>query len=90
VSSVVPLLLAAGDPVQILLASGVLLILVVIGGAVIFWARRQIKKPSRDEMAFSLSDLRRLRDEGKLSEEEYERARDSLLKVARGDGEDAR
>ncbi len=89
-SSIGPLLLAAGDPVQILLASGLLLILVVIGGAVIFWARRQIKRPSRDEMAFSLSDLRRLRDEGRLSEEEYERARDILVKAARGSGEDAR
>lgn len=50
------------------------------------WFRRHFlggpKRREREPIGFSLSDLRRLRDEGKITTEEYERTRDRLVHSA--------
>lgn len=65
--------------VAAVLAAG--LVLVVLAA----WARRRLVARKDDPITatgFSLSDLRRLRDEGKMSPEEYERARQLIVATA--------
>lgn len=72
-SQLVPLLVALG-------------VLVIIGGMVISWARRSLlEKDSGDDSVVELPELRRLRDSGAISREEYEVARDALIGRAPGE-----
>ena len=69
--------------VPLLIALG---ILVIIGGVVISWARKSLlDKETEQDAAVELPELRRLRDSGAISREEYEVARDAL--VGRSSGE---
>lgn len=65
---------------RIILWSAVLIGLAIGGFALAAWARRRLQgtddKPAE---GFSLADLRRLHKEGRITTEEYERARSSLL-----------
>ena len=69
-------------------AGWVLLILVVLVTALLLamWVKRQILgRPgsrAREGAGFTLSDLRELRREGKISQEEYERTRDRIVQAA--------
>ncbi len=57
-----------------------LLIGVVVVGAVIIWlARRAVDRASDSGGGFSLHELRQLHASGQLSDEEYERAKASII-----------
>lgn len=72
-SRLVPLLVALG-------------VLVIIGGIVISWARRSLLERDRgNDSVVELPELRRLRDSGAISREEYEVARDALIGRAPGE-----
>lgn len=63
--------------VPLLIALGVL---VVIGGIVISWARKSLLDKETDhDTTVELPELRRLRDSGAITREEYEVARDALI-----------
>jgi uncharacterized protein YneF (UPF0154 family) len=54
----------------------VLVVAIVVGFAIAVWVKRRITEPeSPASPGFSLEDLRQLHREGKLSDQEYERAR---------------
>lgn len=50
------------------------------------WFRRQFlggtRRSALEPIGFSLADLRRLRDQGKITQEEYERTRDRIVHSA--------
>ncbi|MEI8197781.1 MAG: SHOCT domain-containing protein [Phycisphaerae bacterium] len=66
-----------------------LILLVLAGGIVITFIRRHLKEPGGQDGqsgGFSLADLKRMRAEGHLTEEEYQAARAKLIaQVKQGD-----
>jgi hypothetical protein len=64
----------------ILLTLGFLAVLAFAGFVVAMRLRRWARDPHADaEVPFSLEDLRRLHREGRLSDDEFRRAHDSML-----------
>lgn len=64
----------------ILLALGFLAVLAFAGFLVAMRLRRWAKDPHADaEIPFSLEDLRRLHREGRITDDEFRRAHDSML-----------
>ena len=62
--------------VQILVAGGVLLVILLVGGAVWKWLRRRLSKPIAPiGSGFTIDDLERLRRQGTISDEEFGRLR---------------
>ena len=60
----------------------VLAVLVIVGAVVVCRLRRTAVGPvalEGDRVSFSLQQLRQMRDEGVLSQEEYQRIREKLL-----------
>jgi len=71
----------------------VLLIVAVLAGlALVYWVKRRVMGDAEEgpSVGLTLEDLRRLHREGKLSAEEYERARSrmvaGMLRTEKGDG----
>jgi len=60
-----------------------LLAFTIVGGVIIFGLRRKLKNPPSTLIAFTLGDLKKLRDEGLISNEEYERAKQSIVDFVR-------
>ena len=70
--------------VQILIACGVLVVLLIAGFVVVTMVRRRMDTP--DESAgsgFSLSDLRRLYQDGEMTAEEFEKAKVMVVQAAK-------
>ena len=67
----------------VLLPLAILLVIVVAGWFGIRWIGKWSKSDESDRVPFSLEDLRRLRREGALSEEEFERAKEQRLSAAK-------
>lgn len=51
----------------------------IVGGIIIFYVRKRLKSSPSSSTTFTLSELRKMRDEGSMSEEEYEQARRSII-----------
>jgi uncharacterized membrane protein len=57
----------------------ILVAVVVVGFIVVVWVKRRIQQPdSAPTLGFSLADLRELHRTGKISDEEFERARGKM------------
>ena len=56
-----------------------LLMFTIVGGVIILVLRKKLKSDIKATNTFTLGELKELRDEGKMSEEEYERARQSII-----------
>ena len=69
--------------IDVLPATILLIAFAIVGGIIIFLVRKKLKSTPTKTTTFSLSELRKLRDEGTLSEEEYERARQSIIAHSR-------
>ena len=68
----------------------VLIAFVVVGGIVLFLIRRQINAGSSGAVEpFTLEGLRRLRAEGQITDDEFEKARAALISRMTGRSEDA-
>jgi membrane protein implicated in regulation of membrane protease activity len=64
-----------------------LLVLAVIGGIVIMLVRRWVRSSEAPpEEGFTLHDLRQLHAAGRLSDEEFERAKATLIERVKGAG----
>ncbi|MBT4584763.1 MAG: hypothetical protein HOC93_06755 [Phycisphaerae bacterium] len=73
-----------GSVLQEILPSTILLIvLVIIGGVIILRARKMAKGSPKSEMPFTLAELRKLHKRGELSDEEFKRAKASMINKAR-------
>lgn len=69
--------------IDLLPATILLIAFTIVGGIIIFIVRKNLKSTTSKTTTFSLSELRKLRDEGTLSEEEYEQARQSIIDHSR-------
>ena len=57
----------------------VLVVIVLVGAAVLFYVRRSMSSDSSASAGFTLQDLRDLHASGQISLEEFERARDAMI-----------
>jgi hypothetical protein len=64
---------------ELLPAIILLLAFAIVGSVLILALRRKLKEPTSATIAFTLGDLRKLRDQGDISAEEYDRAKDSII-----------
>jgi hypothetical protein len=64
---------------DILPAIILLLAFTIAGGIIILGIRRKLKQPPTTTIAFTLGDLKKLRDEGAITHDEYERAKESII-----------
>ena len=70
---------AANDSKAILVWSLVLLAVVIVGFVLVLWVKRRLRQVDEaPTLGFSLADLRELHRTGKISDEEYERARGKM------------
>ncbi|MFB0986518.1 MAG: SHOCT domain-containing protein [Phycisphaerales bacterium] len=59
---------------------GLLVILILLGGGVAIWLRKRMAVNGDDSSAgFILADLRRMRDQGEISSEEFESAKSKMI-----------
>ncbi|MBC23793.1 MAG: hypothetical protein CMJ32_07770 [Phycisphaerae bacterium] len=67
---------------------GLLLLVVIVGGAFVLMIRRTTKSQGPGQGGFTLEDIRQLHRSGELSDEEFQKAREALIQQARShDGE---
>ena len=57
----------------------VLLAIAVGGGILILWIRRSLKTQAEAPQGFTLEDLRRMHKSGELSDDEFARAKETML-----------
>jgi len=57
-----------------------LLAFTIVGAVIIFIIRRKLIEPPSTTITFTLSDLRKLQDQGDISTEEYDRAKESIIR----------
>ncbi|MFO0874776.1 MAG: hypothetical protein U0575_12500 [Phycisphaerales bacterium] len=62
-----------------------LVALVIVGWIALVWIRRRLRTDEPQDVAFTLDSLRKLRREGRLSDAEFEKARDAMVAAARRD-----
>jgi cytochrome c-type biogenesis protein CcmH/NrfG len=72
------------DPTPILIGAGVLIVIVIIGAIAVLWARRRMRGDDADiadvpVAGFTLGDLKRLHQAGQISNEEFEKARATVV-----------
>lgn len=75
-------MLLGGMFTDLLPAIILLLSITIIGWVVILRLRRGLKNSAKPTMVFSLRDLEKMRSDGKLSEEEYRRAKRLIIDQA--------
>jgi cytochrome b len=76
------MVLADGDPIGIVIACAMLLVVVSIGAYGVIWLRKRLwgrDDPTLTSTGFTLGDLRHLHRAGKLSDEEFQKARDKIV-----------
>jgi hypothetical protein len=75
----------------VVVACLVLMVAALILFAAIAWYRKRWLDPgSSSSEAWTLDDLRRLRDEGAMNEQEYQAARSAMIEAYRGKGSEGR
>lgn len=85
------LVLGANDAGTELLALlpwlGLVFVLILVGGVVVLMVRNRLRAGQEtppEDTGFTLADLRKLRDRGELSAEEYELARVKMIAKVKG------
>ena len=70
---------------QVVFWSVVLVAVITVGLVVVSRVKRRLQANDAEEVSagFSLSDLRRMRDEGEVSAEEYDKARSRVIDAAK-------
>jgi hypothetical protein len=83
--SPMPFLSQTSDSFTIILACAGLIVFCVIGAMLVLWVRRRLlaKSDAPGSTGFSLSDLRELHRTGKMSDEEFAKARDRVVAAAK-------
>lgn len=57
--------------------------LVIVGWFALAWIRRRMRADDPQDAPFTLDALRKLHREGRLSDDEFKRARDTIVEAAR-------
>ena len=74
----------------VLIACLALLLVVLVASVLVVYVRRRWIGGSEGNVeSWTLSDLRRLRDEGRLSAEEFEAMRTAMIRAVKGENRDA-
>ena len=69
-----------GDSVtEILPAAGLLLLFAIAGSVIILRLRKKFTSPPNNTITFSLGELKKMREDGAITLEEYERAKQSII-----------
>lgn len=69
---------ATGDWTPVFVWCFILIVVVLIGFFVATWLRKRLNQADDQGIGFSLAELREMRNAGKLSQEEFERAKTRL------------
>src|SRR5688572_4124331 len=82
---IVPPILAESGMASVVFWSLVLIALLLGGYFTVMWLRRTLKEEddAPSPIGFTLSDLRQLHREGKMTDEEFERARGKMVAAAK-------
>ena len=82
-ASAPPLTLGAGSVGLVMLWLGVLLVVVLVGGFALLFLRRWLLDTGdgRGDTGWDLRSLRAMRDQGEISDDEYERARATIVEA---------
>lgn len=69
------------DPTDVLVGSFFLIVLLVLGFMALVQVKKWMNKEDESDsgIVFTLGDLRRLHDEGRMTDEEYEKARTQMI-----------
>jgi hypothetical protein len=76
--------LADMDPTPILIGVGILVVIVLLGAMAVFWTRRRMRGEEGDLVdvpaaGFTLGELKRLHEAGQISNDEFEKARTTVV-----------
>lgn len=74
---------------DVLPATALIMAIAIVGGVLILQLRNKFKKPPLASMAFTIDELKNLRDEGSISPEEYELAKQSIIDLTKGSTTDS-
>jgi uncharacterized membrane protein len=79
--------MSSADTTSVILWSGVLIIFLLVGFILVAAVKKRMKAEDAAGpgagTGFTLSDLRQLRREGKISDEEFARAKEKIIGVAK-------
>ncbi len=64
---------------EILPAGGLLLLIAVVGSVIILHLRKKFTTRSSNTIAFSLGELKKMHEDGAITLEEYDRAKQSII-----------
>ena len=64
---------------EILPAAGLLLAIAIVGCVIILKVRKKFKRSPSNPIAFSLGELKKLHEDGAITLEEYQRAKQSII-----------
>jgi hypothetical protein len=67
---------------EVIPAAIFLLSIAFVGGVIILTVRKKLKAPPTDQIAYTLGELKEMHSAGKISLEEYERAKQSIIDSA--------
>ena len=74
---------------EILPATGLLLLFAIVGSVIILRLRNKFTSPPNNIMTFSLGELKKLHEDGTLTLEEFERAKQSIIDSMKGSTTDS-
>lgn len=78
-----------GSLSEVFPALAILLVFAIAGSVLILRLRKQFKEPPSTSIAFTMDELKKLRDEGSISEEEFTLAMQSIVDLAKGSTPDS-
>ena len=78
-----------GSLSEVFPALAILLVFAIAGSVLILRLRKQCKEPPSTSIAFTMDELKKLRDEGSISEEEFTLAMQSIVDLAKGSTPDS-
>lgn len=78
-----------GSLSDVLPATALIMAFAIVGSVLILRLRKKFKEPPSASIAFTIAELKKLRDEGAISKEEYELAKQSIIDVAKGSTTDS-
>ena len=76
-------MLLASALTEVIPATLLLIAITVVGFLILIKLKKSLNSKPEQSTTFSLRDIERLRDEGQMSEDEYERARQSIIDAAK-------
>ena len=76
-------MLLASALTEVIPATLLLIAITVVGFIILMKLKKSMNSTPEQTNTFSLRDIERLRDEGQMSEGEYERARQSIIDAAK-------